>query len=631
MAKKQGVNYGPNASLIQGAATAYRNYDNMPGMYAGLDKVTEAGMGVVDEAVKGYEAEQEKLEKKAKEAQAKADQLNDNWNSIAAPVFELAGSFMKDVEYKDTVASVKALRQEYLNAQNSKDAEKMAEVKIKFNNINTEISAHKDFRALLTNPEYGMSDFVKGDNLEYMNGFINEDYVIGRNDKKEKTYTVNGVTKTMKEINEMVGVKDNVPYGKYGKLVNDYSKSKNKGNRDNLEAAIRNGIVPDNTNALRAFLNDDGFGNGQTFSDLLNEKGNRASIEKEIMNTFDDGDGIISETEYENFVNAIVSPDNEFWKNNGGASAWKKQSKTIATELLANGAENAWTNNPDNKPGPIITNPDADTPLFNPNQYFPLGQGDGSVTGGAINGMVNKIKVGRSFPFEGNNYDHVDGGWYLNYNDGTKEGEEKSTPESDNYIGDAQALIFNAFGEGGNDSRFNDITTKKLKIIDAASGKEVQDSGDKDEKTSMKKGLVSKYSTPSLRVDMNFMSSDDNYIGSNLNKLLPSAFEKGNEDGYKFEVDKLDGSIFALLGDDPFREAVALKDDEGNVLKYPDGHEYEGNNVVIKTGGNLEERKQAIATLNDILETFGFNEYINTSGSEEEKANALIKQYLPKE
>ena len=79
------------------------------------------------------------------------------------------------------------------------------------------------------------------------------------------------------------------------------------------------------------------------------------------------------------------------------------------------------------------------------------------------------------------------------------------------------------------------------------------------------------------------------------------------------------------------REAVALKDDEGNVLKYPDGHEYEGNNVVIKTGGNLEERKQAIATLNDILETFGFNEYINTSGSEEEKANALIKQYLPKE
>ena len=117
-------------------------------------------------------------------------------------------------------------------------------------------------------------------------------------------------------------------------------------------------------------------------------------------------------------------------------------------------------------------------PLFNPNQYFPLGQGDGSVTGGAINGMVNKIKVGRSFKFEDNSYDHVDGGWYLNYNDGTKEGEEKSTPESDNYIGDAETLIFNAFGEGGNDSRFNDITTKKLKIIDPESGKVVASSVD---------------------------------------------------------------------------------------------------------------------------------------------------------
>ena len=622
--------YTSDTNLIRGAAAVGQSM--MPTDLSGLDKVTQAGMGVMDEAVKGYEAEQKKLEQEAREAQAKADKLNDNWNTLASGVYESAGSFMKDVEYKDTVASVKALRQEYIDAQNSKDAEKMAEVKIKFNNINAEVAAHKEFRALLTHPEYGMSDFVKGDKLEYMNKFIDEDYVIGRNDKGEKTYTIDGVSKTMEEINKMVGVKNMKLYGDYGKLVNDFSTSKTKGNRNNLLLSIRNGIVPDQENPLRAFLNDKGFGNGQTFSDLLSETGNRASIEKEIMNTAFNGDGGgISDTEYKNFINAIVSPDNEFWKNNGGASAWKDQSRTIATELLANGAENAWDNNPDNKLKVNGGDGDDDKPLFNLNQHFPLGQGGGYVMGGAINGMVNKIKAGRSFQFEGNNYDHVDGGWYLNYNDGTKEGEEKSTPESDNYIGDAQTLIFNAFGEGGNDSRFNNITTKKVKIIDAASGKEVQDSGDKDEKTSIEKGLVSKYSTPSLRVDMNFMSSDDNYIGSNLNKLLPSAFEKGNEDGYRFEVDKLDGSIFDLLGDDPFREAVALKDDEGNVLKYPDGHEYEGKSVVIKTGGNLEERKQAIATLNDILETFGFNEYINTSGSEEEKANALIKQYLPKE
>ena len=372
--------YTSDANLIRGAATAYRNYDNVAGVYAGLDKVTQAGMGVVDEAVKGYEAEQEKLEKEAKEAQAKAVELNDNWNTLASGVYESAGSFMKDVEYKDTVASVKALRQEYIDAQNSKDAEKMAEVKIKFNNMNAEISAHKEFRAKLTHPEYGMSDFVTGDNREYMNGFIGEEYVVGRNDKGEKTYTVNGVTKTMEEINKMAGVKDNVPYGKYGKLVNDYSTSKTKGNKNNLLLAIRNGIVPDQENPLRAFLNDKGFGNGQTFSDLLKTDVNRASIEKEIMNTAFNGDGGgISDPEYKNFINAIVNPDNEFWKNNGGASAWKDQSRTIATELLANGAENAWDTNPDNKPDPIVTDLNKDGLRNNGwgSEYLDT-QGDGS-------------------------------------------------------------------------------------------------------------------------------------------------------------------------------------------------------------------------------------------------------------
>ena len=372
--------YTSDTNLIKGAAAAYRNYDNAAGMYSGLDKVTQAGMGVVDEAVKGYEAEQEKLEKEAKEAQAKADKLNDNWNTLASGVYESAGSFMKDVEYKDTVASVKALRQEYIDAQNNKDAEKMAEVKIKFNNMNAEISAHKEFRAKLTHPEYGMSDFVTGDNREYMNGFINEDYVIGRNDKKEKTYTVNGVTKTMEQINKMVDVKNMKPYGDYGKLLNDYSTSKTKGNKNNLLLAIRNGIVPDQENPLRAFLNDKGFGNGQTFSDLLKTDVNRASIEKEIMNTAFNGDGGgISDPEYKNFINAIVNPDNEFWKNNGGASAWKDQSRTIATELLANGAENAWDTNPDNKPDPIVTDLNKDGLRNNGwgSEYLDT-QGDGS-------------------------------------------------------------------------------------------------------------------------------------------------------------------------------------------------------------------------------------------------------------
>jgi len=455
--------YTSDTNLIKGAATAYRNYDNAAGMYSGLDKVTQAGMGVVDEAVKGYEAEQEKLEKEARKAQAKADKLNDNWNTLASGVYESAGSFMKDVEYKDTVASVKTLRQEYIDAQNSKDAEKMAEVKIKFNNINTEITAHKEFRAKLAHPEYGMSDFVTGDNREYMNGFINEDYVIGRDNKtKEKTYTVNGVTKTMEEINKMVDVKNMKPYGDYGKLLNDYSTSKTKGNKNNLLLAIRNGIVPDQTNPLRAFLNDKGFGNGQTFSDLLKTDVNRASIEKEIMGgAFDneeDSKGVISKSEYDNFINAIVNPDNEFWKNNGGASAWKDQSRTIATELLANGAENAWDTNPNN----IETDDDDDDggTKTNTNPYGFTGKEIriGPTKGGGSNAyqdrmdvaaattLIGKIEKGKGFPFGSNNYNYLfdektgEGAWHE-----FKPGEAINKSTETSFIGSAQDLESSIF------------------------------------------------------------------------------------------------------------------------------------------------------------------------------------------
>ena len=124
----------------------------------------------------------------------------------------------------------------------------------------------------------------------------------------------------------------------------------------------------------------------------------------------------------------------------------------------------------------------TDKPLFNPNMYYPLGVLGGSVTGGQINGWIDSIKNGREFDFEGNTYSHIDGAWYLNYTDGNKEGEEKSTPDSDNYIGSAENLIFSAVGDGGNDARFNNITTEKVKIIDHKTGK-VQDSEDSLEKS----------------------------------------------------------------------------------------------------------------------------------------------------
>ena len=269
--------------------------------------------------------------------------------------------------------------------------------------------------------------------------------VIGRNDKKEKTYTVNGVTKTMEQINKMVDVKNMKPYADYGKLVNDYSTSKTKGNKNNLLLSIRNGIVPDQENPLRAFLNDKGFGNGQTFSDLLKTDVNRASIEKVLLKIggFDneeDSKGVISKSEYDNFINAIVNPDNEFWKNNGGASAWKDQSRTIATELLANGAENAWDTNPANKPDPVVTDETkTDKNLGIADWTYPE-FGRGKLDWKSARGIKRRILNGTTFKYDADadgvkeTYDYIDGTWYENWEDKDNMGTK---------IGSADDLVFN--------------------------------------------------------------------------------------------------------------------------------------------------------------------------------------------
>jgi len=169
--------------------------------------------------------------------------------------------------------------------------------------------------------------------------------------------------------------------------------------------------------------------------------------------------------------------------------------------------------------------------------------------------------------------------------------------------------------EAGVKSKFSSTTGKLTGSKDDDSGRggddkddgviDIDDSAlvDEEQEGLIEQGLMSKYST---NVDIDFMDLDDDEIGRKLSKLLPRAFTEGNPKGYKFEVDKLDGTVLSVLGDDPFREAVALKDQDGNVVKYPEGHPKAGDIVIIKTSGDVERRKEAIATYNDILETFGF-------------------------
>ena len=87
MAKKQGISYSPNTSLIGGAAVAYRDYDNMPGMYAGLDKVIKAGSEMIGGAVKDFEEEKKKQEAIEKAWDDSADQVILNAGSLGDTLY----------------------------------------------------------------------------------------------------------------------------------------------------------------------------------------------------------------------------------------------------------------------------------------------------------------------------------------------------------------------------------------------------------------------------------------------------------------------------------------------------------------------------------------------------------------
>lgn len=238
-------------------------------------------------------------------------------------------------------------------------------------------------------------------------------------------------------------------------------------------------------------------------------------------------------------------------------------------------------------------NPNA--PLFTPNTWVPLGLQGKSITSAQATGIVDDIENGRSFPFENEQYDYVNGGWYQNYENGDNE-------QSDNYYGDPEVLRLNIFGSGGNDSRFKNLVTEKVDKMDAASG-EALDSKKQSDKTT--------HSAINKAFDVTMMKSDDNAIAANLQKLMKAPFQEGNLEGYSFKTFQNPN----IGGGDFTKEAVGLYDDDNNIVRYPEGHAKAGDKVQIKTGGNLARRKKAIQTIDDILATFGYEKYFDDSSN----------------
>ena len=212
-----------------------------------------------------------------------------------------------------------------------------------------------------------------------------------------------------------------------------------------------------------------------------------------------------------------------------------------------------------------------------------------------VTDYINDIKSGSNFKFLMHNYSYKEGNWYENY--GTERERKYETNKE---------MTDDVFQTGG--KYFNNLETALE--IDPTTGDVYGAEENKADLVAIKAGTLSQYSTPEMRIDLGFMNKSNTSIIEGLNDLLPPEAEAGNEKGYKF--DELGPDLLGLFNQ------FALKDNEGNVLRYPENHENKGDAVIIKLGRKktLASRKKAIQTLDDILETFGFNKYINTSGSE---------------
>lgn len=330
--------YTSDARLIKGAATAYKNWDNVPGMYAGLDKTIQGGKEMAEEAITD-------LEKDKKED----DLIRKKFNTISAGVYEKAGGLGKD-DFTHAVGYMKELEQRHYDALKNEDAEGAASVNMDFKSYLEGVENQKNLRKDIAGDGTkgtGMSNAVKGDDLKFITAWQEGKYKKSNNpETNEWQYTVNvdgigEVTKTDKEIKKMAQLKNNLPFAAYKDKLEKYIKNGKKGNTELLAYDIRENVIPQDPNDLNAFLNDEGFAmTSGNFESVMKQPNNKQSFIDEINMALYDTDGDVT-NDYDEFLDAITNPNNKFWETQG-EGAWKKAATDIAAEVLTTATENTW-------------------------------------------------------------------------------------------------------------------------------------------------------------------------------------------------------------------------------------------------------------------------------------------------
>ena len=299
-----------DTNLIRGAATAYRNYDNAAGMYAGLDKVTEAGMDFMEKNIK----ERKEVEKK----------FDDASEGVLLKSGALGGKL-----YESAIADTKQLRELYIDGVNTRDEKKKMDAMVGLQNLSIFVQDHKQTNLDIANlrSKGDLSSYyeknAKGrEKAKIITQILNQDYSnVSTNEEGDKVFHVKGldgeeVKVSSKEYREMSSTLTNYKTG------NGYMKTLNAAKKDEIfsEDMFRQGIkqaVPKTKNEWDAAAYDDI--SGTNLGEMLNDS---QTLDQEILMSVDpkawDTDpegkaGVLDPSEKAAFIDAVLNTENDFF------------------------------------------------------------------------------------------------------------------------------------------------------------------------------------------------------------------------------------------------------------------------------------------------------------------------------
>ena len=337
--------YTSDGNLIQGAATAYKNYDNAPGMYAGLDKVIEQGGKIFEEQME-----------KRRVVEKKFDDASEG-------VLMRSGALGKTL-YGTATEDAKKFRKLYIEGVNTRDPNKKMEAMVALQNLSLFVQDHKQ-----TNLEIAESrnkkelssyyeDSAAGRRkAEIMTQIQDQKYSkVSENEEGQKQFHIkleNGeeVLVTNKEYKEMASTIRNYTTGNSYMGALDNAREQEIFSDDIFAQKLKPDL-PQNNNEWDATAYDDVIAGNKNLPKMLNDS---ESLDQEIISALGqdayqefDTDGKsyyvdkggnkiegLSPDEKAAFIDAVVNSENPLFN--------LKTSNQILIDQLTNAGRNSHT------------------------------------------------------------------------------------------------------------------------------------------------------------------------------------------------------------------------------------------------------------------------------------------------